>query len=40
VGPFYRDFRADRPPANQRPPHEAEVLAYVEAVIERALQAP
>lgn len=32
---LYRDFRADHPPENQRPRHEAEVLAYVDAVIER-----
>lgn len=37
---LYLGFRADRPPMNQRPQHEAEVRAYVEAVIDRALQTP
>jgi len=37
---LYLDFRADIPPANHRPQHEADVQEYVEAVIGRALQAP
>jgi hypothetical protein len=34
---LYMDLREDRPPANRRPENEAEVLAYVEAIVEHAL---
>lgn len=34
---LYMDLREDRPPVNRRPENEAEVLAYVEAIVDHAL---
>ncbi|MFY3955343.1 GNAT family N-acetyltransferase [Achromobacter xylosoxidans] len=33
---LYMDLREDRPPANRRPENEAEVLAYVDSIIDHA----